>query len=165
VSQSELLGFRTFSIVHYSKKYKTRRFGKWICFRPQVWGETPTTQLGPLDRASLNHWTWGRKQIQFPKRRVFYFLKYWTMEKVQKPSNYELLLCFPYMSWISYRGFGPWISDFIRLAGRCTFETSVLQLVQHYGSRPLILVGLRQFLELCKLLIAKLSRSFPTSVN
>jgi hypothetical protein len=44
--------------------------------------KTPT-QLGPLERASLNHWieepnwvgvfplTLGRKQTQFPKRRCF----------------------------------------------------------------------------------------------
>jgi hypothetical protein len=31
--------------------------------------------------------TYGRKQIRFPKRRVFYFLEYRTMEKVHKPSN------------------------------------------------------------------------------
>jgi hypothetical protein len=31
--------------------------------------------------------TWGRKQIQLQKRRVFCFLEYRTMEKVQKPNN------------------------------------------------------------------------------
>jgi hypothetical protein len=37
---------------------KTRRFGNWICFRPQVKvGEKTPTQLGPLERANLNHWT------------------------------------------------------------------------------------------------------------
>jgi hypothetical protein len=36
---------------------KTRRFGNWICFRPQVKvGEKTPTQLGPLDRFNLNHW-------------------------------------------------------------------------------------------------------------
>jgi hypothetical protein len=45
--------FWTFSIVLYSKK--TRRFGNWICFRPQVnVGEKTPTQLGPLERANLN---------------------------------------------------------------------------------------------------------------
>jgi hypothetical protein len=46
-------------------------------------GEKTPIQLGPIERANLNHWkgskwvgvfsapfTWGRKQIQFPKRRV-----------------------------------------------------------------------------------------------
>jgi hypothetical protein len=38
---------------------KTRRFGNWIWFRPQVKvGEKKPTQLGPLQRANLNHWTW-----------------------------------------------------------------------------------------------------------
>jgi hypothetical protein len=37
--------------------------------------------------------TGGRKQIQFPKRRVFCFLDYRTMEKVQKPSNSDHVVC------------------------------------------------------------------------
>jgi hypothetical protein len=37
---------------------KTRRFGNLICFRPQVKvGEKTPTQVGPLERANLNHWT------------------------------------------------------------------------------------------------------------
>jgi hypothetical protein len=37
---------------------KTRRFGNWICFRPQMKvGEKTPTQLGPLEIANLNHWT------------------------------------------------------------------------------------------------------------
>jgi hypothetical protein len=41
---------------------KTRRFGHWICFRPQVKvGKKTPTQLGPLERANLN-----------TKRRVFW---------------------------------------------------------------------------------------------
>jgi hypothetical protein len=36
----------------------TRRFGNWICFRPLVKGGKKTpTQLDPLERANLNHWT------------------------------------------------------------------------------------------------------------
>jgi hypothetical protein len=31
--------------------------------------------------------SWGWKQFQFPKHRVFYFLEYWTMEKSKKSSN------------------------------------------------------------------------------
>jgi hypothetical protein len=50
---SELLGFRTLSIVRYSQNWKTQRFGNWICFRPQVRGETPTL-LGPLERAETD---------------------------------------------------------------------------------------------------------------
>jgi hypothetical protein len=33
---------------------ETRRFGNWICFRPQV--RERLILLGPLERASLNHW-------------------------------------------------------------------------------------------------------------
>jgi hypothetical protein len=62
--------FWTFSIVLYAKK--TRRFGNWICFRLQVKvGEKTPTQLGPLERDNLNHWT-------------SCFLEHRTMEKVQK---------------------------------------------------------------------------------
>jgi hypothetical protein len=39
------------------KNRRTQRFGSWICFRPQVRGQETPTQLGPLERASLNHWT------------------------------------------------------------------------------------------------------------
>jgi hypothetical protein len=36
----------------------TGRFGNWICFCPQVkGGKKTTTQLGPLERANLNHRT------------------------------------------------------------------------------------------------------------
>jgi hypothetical protein len=44
------------------------------------------TLFGPLERANMS----GRKQIQFPKRCVFYFLEYRLMDNVQKPSNSEL---------------------------------------------------------------------------
>jgi hypothetical protein len=37
------------------KARKTHRFGKWICFRPQVMG-WQTTLLDPLHRDNLNHW-------------------------------------------------------------------------------------------------------------
>jgi hypothetical protein len=40
---------------------ETRRFGNWICFRPQV-REKPIL-LGPLERASLNHWTSFRNVV------------------------------------------------------------------------------------------------------
>jgi hypothetical protein len=36
------------------KIYKTQRFAKWICFRPQVRGEIPTL-LGSLEIANLIH--------------------------------------------------------------------------------------------------------------
>jgi hypothetical protein len=36
------------------KNYRTKLFGKWICFRPQVKGETPAL-LGLLERANLSY--------------------------------------------------------------------------------------------------------------
>jgi hypothetical protein len=54
---TELLGFWNFFHRPDSREYETRRFGNWICFRPQVKGEKIPTQLGPLERTSLNHWT------------------------------------------------------------------------------------------------------------
>jgi hypothetical protein len=45
-------------IFHRPVFQKTRRFGNWICFRPQMKaGEKTPTQLGPLERANLNQWT------------------------------------------------------------------------------------------------------------
>jgi hypothetical protein len=45
-------------VIHHPVFEETRRFGNWICFRPQVKGGKKTpTQLGPLERANLNHWT------------------------------------------------------------------------------------------------------------
>jgi hypothetical protein len=37
-------------------KFSALRAGNYICFHPQVRGETPTL-LGPLERANPNHWT------------------------------------------------------------------------------------------------------------
>jgi hypothetical protein len=104
-----ITGFFTFSIVRYSRKQKTRRFGNWICFRPQMGGGRKTPiQLGHLERANIDHnrpvieisslkvsqqsmclppLTRGRKQIQFPKRHVFYFLEYRTTAEAHNPSN------------------------------------------------------------------------------
>jgi hypothetical protein len=50
------------------------------------WTNT-STLLGPLERAILNHWsfTWGRKQIQFPKRCVF--LSYFESGRWTKSEN------------------------------------------------------------------------------
>jgi hypothetical protein len=48
------MGFWTLSTVRYSKIYRTQCLGNWICFRPQVSGETPTV-MDPLERAHLSH--------------------------------------------------------------------------------------------------------------
>jgi hypothetical protein len=36
---NRITGFLDFSVIRYSRKEKTRRFGNWICFRLQVSGE------------------------------------------------------------------------------------------------------------------------------
>jgi hypothetical protein len=52
------IGFWTLSIVRIFNKLNTRRFGDWICLRPQVKrGEETPILLGPLERANLNLWT------------------------------------------------------------------------------------------------------------
>jgi hypothetical protein len=71
-SKGRLLFFRNIGFsdsIHcpgiINKLRKTRRFGNWICFRPQV-REKPIL-LGPLERASLNHWTTDVTNPIFPK--------------------------------------------------------------------------------------------------
>jgi hypothetical protein len=44
-----------FELCPLSEFLKKKRFGNWICFRPQVRWETPAV-LGPLERANFNHW-------------------------------------------------------------------------------------------------------------
>jgi hypothetical protein len=50
-----IVGFWTVSIIRHSRKYKARRFGNWICFRPQVRGGEIPTLLSLLERTNLNH--------------------------------------------------------------------------------------------------------------
>jgi hypothetical protein len=58
--------FGLFSIVRYSRNYKRQRFGNWICFRPQMCLSKRSNWVGVFPPTH----TWGRKQIQFPKRLV-----------------------------------------------------------------------------------------------
>jgi hypothetical protein len=34
---------------------EARRFGNWVCFRPQVKGAEDTYSVGPLERANRSH--------------------------------------------------------------------------------------------------------------
>jgi hypothetical protein len=43
-----IAGFLDFPVVRYSREQKTRRFGNWICFRPQMKGGEDTYSGGPL---------------------------------------------------------------------------------------------------------------------
>jgi hypothetical protein len=54
VQHSELLGFWTLTIVQNSKYYQKQCFGDWMFPSSGEAGETPI-QLGPLERANLNH--------------------------------------------------------------------------------------------------------------
>jgi hypothetical protein len=91
-------GFLDF--IHRPVFEGTRRFGNWICFRPQVKGgrkKTPT-QLGPLQRANLNHWKGPNWVGVFfppfylrtetdPVSETSCSFKHRTMDIVQKPRN------------------------------------------------------------------------------
>jgi hypothetical protein len=46
--------------------------------------------------------TWGRKQIQLPKRCSLWFLEYWITDQVQKLSNSEFFLSGNISDWESY---------------------------------------------------------------
>jgi hypothetical protein len=52
--------FRRLIFYKKLKDLRTRHFGSWICYRPQEseGGVTKKpTQLGPVERANLSHWT------------------------------------------------------------------------------------------------------------
>jgi hypothetical protein len=57
VQHSELLSFWTLSIVQYSKKLENTTFRKLDVSVLRSGGERTPCQLGPLERANLNHWT------------------------------------------------------------------------------------------------------------
>jgi hypothetical protein len=63
------MGFWTLS--HHPVFEGTRRFGNWICFLPQVKGGKKTpTQLGPLERPNLNHWTISQERKKKGRREI-----------------------------------------------------------------------------------------------
>jgi hypothetical protein len=53
---SDLLGFRTLSIVRSSKKLENTTFRKLDLFLSSGEGGEIPTLFGPLERANLNHW-------------------------------------------------------------------------------------------------------------
>jgi hypothetical protein len=79
VYYSKLLDCFNFSIVRYSRNYKTLRFGNWNCFHRQMWGRrhllcwVPQKELTSITGPQQSKYLalpLGRKQIQFPKRNV-----------------------------------------------------------------------------------------------
>jgi hypothetical protein len=98
LSYSEVMGFWTFP----SSRILNMTFRKLDLFpSPGEKVEVPTL-LGPLERANINHWNHlppphlRMETDTFPKRCVFLYLEFRTMDKVQKPSNSE--------SYITVRG-------------------------------------------------------------
>jgi hypothetical protein len=77
---SELLSFWTLFIVQYSKKLENTAFRKLDVFPSsgRGGGRTPS-QLGPTERANLNHLT----TCHFPKGRVYT----WSIPFAQVDSN------------------------------------------------------------------------------
>jgi hypothetical protein len=49
-----ITAFFDLSIVRYSKNYRTQHFGNWICFCPQVRGNTYS--VGSLELTSITRW-------------------------------------------------------------------------------------------------------------
>jgi hypothetical protein len=80
---TELLGlFWTLSIVLYvedKKSYNVSETGSVSVLR---WmGQDKPTQLGPLERASLNHWTLNHSVQHTPSSESFQVYEYSTSEK------------------------------------------------------------------------------------
>jgi hypothetical protein len=92
MSHIVLLGFWTFSIVRYSREQKTRRFGSWIYFCPQVKGEKTPTHLCPSERANLNHWTESLMTETGPVSETSCFLFSRIPDDGKKPKN-PVILC------------------------------------------------------------------------
>jgi hypothetical protein len=68
--------------------WNTQRLGNWIFFRRQVRLGPFTSFYGSQNRLDVFYQLiWRRKQIQFPKRCVFYILEFGTIDTVQKPSH------------------------------------------------------------------------------
>jgi hypothetical protein len=59
-----------------------------------TWGEGDTYFVKQVTEVPL---TWGRKQIQCPKRRVFYYLGFRTMDKDQNPNVSEFWFSHMYL--------------------------------------------------------------------
>jgi hypothetical protein len=49
--------YRVFQIYLWSDILRTKHFGNWICFYPQVREWETRTVLGLLERANCRHWS------------------------------------------------------------------------------------------------------------
>jgi hypothetical protein len=83
------------SLLHKQKEVvESDGFWRW-CISLRITGLLLCRSSRILNAKGLNRvgvslpLTWGRKRIQFPKRRIFYYLEFRTIHKVQKPSDSE----------------------------------------------------------------------------
>jgi hypothetical protein len=80
--------FSTIDTIQSTRRNDTQNY--WVFGLFLLSGILLETRIHDVSKTgSFSILRWGEKRIQFPKRRVFYFLVYRTMEKVQKPSNSE----------------------------------------------------------------------------
>jgi hypothetical protein len=80
------LTFPSFSILETRKHDVSETVS--VSVRRWNGGSKHLISWAELSRCLLPLFTWGRKQTQFPKRRIFQSLAYWMMEKSKKPSNH-----------------------------------------------------------------------------
>jgi hypothetical protein len=78
--------------LQVSMSYMRSHFGTFCsCITPSYFlvqmPQCAMSEIHNCPSSGRGEGSWGRKQIQFPKRCVLCFLEYRRMEKVQKPSN------------------------------------------------------------------------------
>jgi hypothetical protein len=81
-------GFWTLSTVHCFLKNAT--FRKLDLFPSSGKMKVVLTLLGPLERASLNHWT-NEDRSRSSFRNAVFLRKEWMMDKVQKPDSFKVI--------------------------------------------------------------------------
>jgi hypothetical protein len=65
-------------------------------------------------------------KLQFPKRCVFLFIEFRTMDKVQKPSSNELIFMFLYVQWeVKTFGIKSWMRKDLEGSGHVLFQISL----------------------------------------
>jgi hypothetical protein len=78
----------------YPRGLKTRRFGNWISFRPQMKEKTPS-QLSRSERSSLDHWTRCLPSSPEDKNRSSFrnvvFSSLWNTERWRESKNPVIL--------------------------------------------------------------------------
>jgi hypothetical protein len=83
-----------FGIFHCPKflGIKTRRFGNWICFHPQVKRGETHTYFCPLEIANINHWTTPVRLAELFNSGVWIYCKVILSQKLFEIVNLDLNL-------------------------------------------------------------------------